>query len=164
MSRSSFRSLPVFWASLLALALAGCATPSQTSAEDPGATPEGGATKTGEGEMKADNANEAKPEGAATATAASEGAATPTPASTDAPAPAPAERAAPEASSALSVSAEPAAIAEKLNGVMIDETKRVLAEGVLKTPNEADLALLLGAGFPAFRGGLMRHAKSIGAF
>ena len=49
MSRSSFRSLPVFWASLLALALAGCATPSQTSAEDPGATPEGGATKTGAG-------------------------------------------------------------------------------------------------------------------
>lgn len=65
---------------------------------------------------------------------------------------------------AAKVSAEPAAIAEKLNGVMIDETKRVLAEGVLKTPNEADLALLLGAGFPAFRGGLMRHAKSIGAF
>ncbi len=59
---------------------------------------------------------------------------------------------------------ESAAIAEKLNGVMIDETKRVLAEGVLKTPDEADLALLLGAGFPAFRGGLMRYAKSIGAF
>jgi hypothetical protein len=61
-------------------------------------------------------------------------------------------------------SLESAAIAKKLNGVMIDETKRVLAEGVLKTPDEADLALLLGAGFPAFRGGLMRHAKSIGAF
>jgi len=59
---------------------------------------------------------------------------------------------------------ESAAITEKINGVMIDETKRVLAEGVLKTPDEADLALLLGAGFPAFRGGLMRHAKSIGAF
>jgi 3-hydroxyacyl-CoA dehydrogenase len=59
---------------------------------------------------------------------------------------------------------EPAVIADKLNGVMIDETKRVLAEGVLKTPNEADLALLLGAGFPAARGGLMRYAKSIGKF
>lgn len=63
-----------------------------------------------------------------------------------------------------SVAGEPAAIAEKLNGVMIDETKRVLAEGVLQTPNEADLALLLGAGFPAWRGGLMRHAKSTGQF
>jgi len=59
---------------------------------------------------------------------------------------------------------ESAVLAEKLNGVMIDETKRVLAEGVLKTPDEADLALLLGAGFPAFRGGLMRHAKSMGLF
>jgi 3-hydroxyacyl-CoA dehydrogenase/enoyl-CoA hydratase/3-hydroxybutyryl-CoA epimerase len=55
-------------------------------------------------------------------------------------------------------------LAAELNGVMIDETKRVLAEGVLKTPDEADLALLLGAGFPAFRGGLMRYARSTGAF
>lgn len=61
-------------------------------------------------------------------------------------------------------SMESAAIAEKLNGMMIAETKRVLAEGVLKTPDEADLALLLGAGFPACRGGLMRYAKSAGLF
>ncbi|HET7535787.1 MAG TPA: 3-hydroxyacyl-CoA dehydrogenase family protein, partial [Candidatus Didemnitutus sp.] len=51
-----------------------------------------------------------------------------------------------------------AAIQEQLNGVMIAETKRVLDEGVLKSADDADLALLLGAGFPAFRGGLMRHA------
>ena len=56
-----------------------------------------------------------------------------------------------------------AAITERLNRVMIDETKRVLDEGVLKTPEDADFALLMGAGFPAFRGGLMRYAKSIGA-
>jgi hypothetical protein len=31
---------------------------------------------------------------------------------------------------------------------MIDETKRVLAEGVVKTADEADFALLLGAGLP----------------
>ena len=30
-------------------------------------------------------------------------------------------------------------------------------------PEDADFALLMGAGFPAFRGGLMRYAKSIGA-
>ena len=59
---------------------------------------------------------------------------------------------------------EPAALADQLNGVMIDETKRVLAEGVLKTPEEADLALLLGAGFPLVRGGLMRYAQSRGLF
>jgi len=54
------------------------------------------------------------------------------------------------------------AIQERLNGVLIEETKRVLAEGVLKTPDDADFALLMGAGFPAFRGGLMRYARSIG--
>ena len=62
------------------------------------------------------------------------------------------------------VAMEPKAIQDRLNGMMIEETKRVLAEGVVKTPAEADLALLLGAGFPAFRGGLMRYARSIGAF
>jgi 3-hydroxyacyl-CoA dehydrogenase/enoyl-CoA hydratase/3-hydroxybutyryl-CoA epimerase len=56
------------------------------------------------------------------------------------------------------------AIQDRLNGVMIDETKRVLAEGVLKGPDDADVALLLGAGFPAFRGGLMRHAQAAGLF
>ncbi len=65
---------------------------------------------------------------------------------------------------ATTVAMDPKAIADRLNGVMIEETKRVLAEGVLKGPDDADLALLLGAGFPAFRGGLMRYAKSIGAF
>ena len=56
----------------------------------------------------------------------------------------------------------PEAITERLNRVMIDETKRVLDEGVLKTADDADFALLMGTGFPAFRGGLMRYAKSIG--
>ena len=56
------------------------------------------------------------------------------------------------------------AIQAHLNGVMIEETKRVLAEGVLKSADDADFALLMGTGFPAFRGGLMRYAKSIGQF
>lgn len=54
------------------------------------------------------------------------------------------------------------AIQDRLNGVMIDETKRVLAEGGLKTADDADFALLMGTGFPAFRGGLMRYARSAG--
>lgn len=54
------------------------------------------------------------------------------------------------------------AIQDHLNGVMIDETKRVLDEGVLKTADDADFALLMGTGFPAFRGGLMRYARSVG--
>jgi 3-hydroxyacyl-CoA dehydrogenase/enoyl-CoA hydratase/3-hydroxybutyryl-CoA epimerase len=59
---------------------------------------------------------------------------------------------------------EAAAIQERLNRVMIDETARVLAEGVVKTADEADFALLMGAGFPAFRGGLMRYARSAGFY
>ena len=55
------------------------------------------------------------------------------------------------------------AIADRLMGVMIAEAKRCLDEGVLKSPDDVDFALLMGAGFPAFRGGLMRYAKSIGA-
>ena len=47
-------------------------------------------------------------------------------------------------------------IQDRLNGVLIAETRRVLAEGVVKTEGEADLALLLGAGFPAVRGGPLR--------
>lgn len=51
------------------------------------------------------------------------------------------------------------AIQDHLNGVMIAEAQRVLDEGVLKSADDADFALLMGAGFPAFRGGLMRYAR-----
>lgn len=54
------------------------------------------------------------------------------------------------------------AIQDHLNGVMIAETQRVLDEGVLKSADDADFALLMGAGFPAFRGGLMRYARRTG--
>jgi hypothetical protein len=33
---------------------------------------------------------------------------------------------------------------------------------VLKSPDDADFALLMGTGFPAWRGGLMRYARSTG--
>lgn len=48
-----------------------------------------------------------------------------------------------------------AAIAERLMGVMTGEARRCLDEGVLKTADEVDLAMLLGTGFPATRGGLL---------
>jgi 3-hydroxyacyl-CoA dehydrogenase/enoyl-CoA hydratase/3-hydroxybutyryl-CoA epimerase len=54
------------------------------------------------------------------------------------------------------VAMEAKVIQDWLNGVLVEETKRALAEGVVKTAGEADLALLLGAGFPAFRGGPLR--------
>ena len=57
---------------------------------------------------------------------------------------------------------DPKAIQEHLIGVMIGEANRAVAEGVVQTDDEADLALILGAGFPAGRGGLLRHAKNSG--
>jgi 3-hydroxyacyl-CoA dehydrogenase/enoyl-CoA hydratase/3-hydroxybutyryl-CoA epimerase len=63
---------------------------------------------------------------------------------------------------ATAVTMDTKTIADRLMGVMIEEAKRCLAEGVLKSPDDVDFALLMGAGFPAFRGGLMRYAKRIG--
>jgi len=55
-----------------------------------------------------------------------------------------------------------AAIQSHLNNRMIEEAKCALAEGIVKTSAEADLALIVGIGFPAFRGGLMHYAKANG--
>jgi 3-hydroxyacyl-CoA dehydrogenase/enoyl-CoA hydratase/3-hydroxybutyryl-CoA epimerase len=52
------------------------------------------------------------------------------------------------------------AIVEALMRVMVDEAERCLAEGVVKSSDEVDFALLSGAGFPAFRGGLLHWARS----
>ncbi|HVU16818.1 MAG TPA: 3-hydroxyacyl-CoA dehydrogenase NAD-binding domain-containing protein [Candidatus Didemnitutus sp.] len=60
------------------------------------------------------------------------------------------------------MSMDAATIQAELTRVLIDETQRTLNEGIVKTPDEADAALLVGAGFPAARGGLMRFARSSG--
>jgi 3-hydroxyacyl-CoA dehydrogenase/enoyl-CoA hydratase/3-hydroxybutyryl-CoA epimerase len=57
---------------------------------------------------------------------------------------------------------DPVAIRDRLMRVMIDEAVRCLEEGVVRSADDVDFALLTGAGFPAFRGGLLRHARNIG--
>ena len=52
-----------------------------------------------------------------------------------------------------------AEIQKQLMTVMIDEAQRCLDEGVVKSADDVDFTLLSGAGFPAFRGGLMRYAR-----
>ena len=54
------------------------------------------------------------------------------------------------------------AIADRLLGVMIDEAKRCLTEGVIESPDDVDCALLNGAGFPAARVGLMSYSRASG--
>ena len=45
---------------------------------------------------------------------------------------------------------------------MINEAVRCLEAGIVGTPGEVDLAMVLGTGFPPFRGGLLRHADALG--
>lgn len=43
---------------------------------------------------------------------------------------------------------------------MINEASLALQEGVVKTPGEVDLGMIMGTGFPPFRGGLLRFADN----
>jgi 3-hydroxyacyl-CoA dehydrogenase/enoyl-CoA hydratase/3-hydroxybutyryl-CoA epimerase len=45
---------------------------------------------------------------------------------------------------------------------MINEAVRCLEDGIVRTPADVDLAMVLGTGFPPFRGGLLRHADALG--
>ena len=47
----------------------------------------------------------------------------------------------------------------QLMRVMTEEAERCLAEGVVQSADDVDFALLSGAGFPAFRGGLLHWAR-----
>ena len=46
---------------------------------------------------------------------------------------------------------------------MCNETVRCLEEGIVGTPAEADMGLVLGIGFPPFRGGALRYIDQTGA-
>ena len=51
-------------------------------------------------------------------------------------------------------------IAKRLIDVMLAEARAALADGLVPTAEEIDLGTIFGIGFPAFRGGLMRHAAN----
>lgn len=47
---------------------------------------------------------------------------------------------------------------------MVNECSRALVDDkIVDTPFEVDLAMIMGTGFPPFRGGLMKYADSVGA-
>ena len=46
--------------------------------------------------------------------------------------------------------------------VMINEAARILEDGIVATPGDVDLGMIMGTGFPPFRGGLLRYADKIG--
>jgi len=45
---------------------------------------------------------------------------------------------------------------------MIIETIRCLEEGIIATPNEGDMGLVFGVGFPPFHGGVFRYVDTMG--
>ncbi|MBM94807.1 MAG: fatty acid oxidation complex subunit alpha FadB [Oceanospirillaceae bacterium] len=56
-----------------------------------------------------------------------------------------------------------AEIIERMMIPMCLETARCLEEGIVDTAAEADMGLILGLGFPRFRGGALRHIDTVGA-
>jgi 3-hydroxyacyl-CoA dehydrogenase/enoyl-CoA hydratase/3-hydroxybutyryl-CoA epimerase len=56
-----------------------------------------------------------------------------------------------------------AAVIERCLYVMINEAAFCLQEGVCREAADVDLGMMMGTGFPPFRGGLLRWADSVGA-
>ena len=53
-------------------------------------------------------------------------------------------------------------IRDRLILIMVNEAYRCLAEDVVASPEYLDMAMIMGTGFPAFRGGLIRYSQSLG--
>jgi len=57
---------------------------------------------------------------------------------------------------------EDAVILDRAILIMVNEAARCLEEGVVDNAQYLDMAMVMGTGFPAFRGGLLRYADSEG--
>jgi 3-hydroxyacyl-CoA dehydrogenase/enoyl-CoA hydratase/3-hydroxybutyryl-CoA epimerase len=58
--------------------------------------------------------------------------------------------------------ADPKAVIERMILAMINEASLILDEKIIGSAAELDLAMIMGTGFPPFRGGLLRYADSLG--
>jgi len=56
----------------------------------------------------------------------------------------------------------PETLQERMVLAMVNEAIVCLQSGVAREPRDIDLAMVLGTGFPPFRGGLLRYADSVG--
>ena len=53
-------------------------------------------------------------------------------------------------------------VANRLMSLMVNEAARCLEENVVASPEDADYGMILGTGFPAWRGGPLRFAENFG--
>ena len=53
-------------------------------------------------------------------------------------------------------------ITNRVTFLMVNEAARCLEEKVVASPEDADYGMILGTGFPVFRGGPLRYAESYG--
>jgi 3-hydroxyacyl-CoA dehydrogenase/enoyl-CoA hydratase/3-hydroxybutyryl-CoA epimerase len=53
-------------------------------------------------------------------------------------------------------------LTDRLTFLMVNEAARCLEEKVVATPEDADYGMILGTGFPTFRGGPLRFAENYG--
>jgi 3-hydroxyacyl-CoA dehydrogenase/enoyl-CoA hydratase/3-hydroxybutyryl-CoA epimerase len=58
--------------------------------------------------------------------------------------------------------ADAKAVVERMVLAMVNEASLILDEKIVASPGELDLAMIMGTGFPPFRGGLLRYADSLG--
>jgi 3-hydroxyacyl-CoA dehydrogenase/enoyl-CoA hydratase/3-hydroxybutyryl-CoA epimerase/3-hydroxyacyl-CoA dehydrogenase/enoyl-CoA hydratase/3-hydroxybutyryl-CoA epimerase/enoyl-CoA isomerase len=56
----------------------------------------------------------------------------------------------------------PEEMTDRLFLPMLTEASRILMEGIVREPADVDMGLILGIGFPTWRGGLLRWADSLG--
>jgi 3-hydroxyacyl-CoA dehydrogenase/enoyl-CoA hydratase/3-hydroxybutyryl-CoA epimerase len=57
---------------------------------------------------------------------------------------------------------DPVEAVERALSLMVAEAARALDEGIVASPEDVDLAMVMGTGFPPFRGGLLRYADERG--
>ena len=53
-------------------------------------------------------------------------------------------------------------LAERMVLAMINEAARCVEEGIVAGADQVDLGVVFGAGFPPWRGGVLRYADSLG--
>ena len=58
--------------------------------------------------------------------------------------------------------ADAQAVVERMIFAMVNEAAMILDEKIVASPAELDLAMIMGTGFPPFRGGLLRYADKLG--